>query len=147
MIQPNRVEVHPTLLLIDDCLEQRDLYELALAPDFNIVTAARGDDGIQIAARTRPDAIVLDVMMPGLNGWETCTRLKCEPETADVPIVLLTGATDADLSDHAVAVGAFAVLNKPCSADRLKNVVRMALDIAVPDQAANRNSPRVVPIR
>jgi DNA-binding response OmpR family regulator len=125
--QPNRVGDHPTLLLIDDCVAQRDMYEVALAPDFNILTATRGDDGIELAAARRPDAIVLDVMMPGLDGWQTCTRLKSDEVTADIPVILLTGANDLDLSVHAVAVGASNILKKPCPADTLKNVVRSAL--------------------
>jgi putative two-component system response regulator len=138
--QHDPVGDRPTLLLIDDCVEQRDLYELALAPDFNILAATRGMDGIALAAANHPDAIVLDVVMPGLSGWETCTRLKCAAATADVPVVLLTGTNDVDLSDHAMAVGAFAVLTKPCPIDRLKSVVLMALDLAPSDQTLLRKT-------
>ena len=115
------------VLLIDDCVDQRDLYELALEDDFTILTAARGREGLAVARRAKPDVIVLDVMMPGMDGWETCTRIKSEPETAHIPVVLLTGATDVDLRDHAIAVGAFEVLKKPCSVDRLRDVVSAAM--------------------
>jgi CheY-like chemotaxis protein len=115
------------VLLIDDCVDQRDLHELALEDDFTILTAARGREGLAVARRAKPDVIVLDVMMPGMDGWETCTRIKSEPETAHIPVVLLTGATDVDLRDHAIAVGAFEVLKKPCSVDRLRDVVSAAM--------------------
>ena len=117
----------PTLLLIDDCVAQRDLYEMALAPEFQILTATRGEDGLDLAVTTHPDAIVLDVMMPGLDGWDTCASIKSHAVTADIPVVLLTGAGDVDLSSHATAVGAVALLKKPCPADRLRDVVLMAI--------------------
>ena len=117
----------PTLLLIDDCVAQRDLYEMALAPEFQILTATRGEDGLDLAVVRHPDAIVLDVMMPGLDGWDTCTSIKSHAATADIPVVLLTGAGDVDLSSHATAVGAVALLKKPCPADRLRDVVLMAI--------------------
>jgi CheY-like chemotaxis protein len=139
MLQELRVGERPTLLLVDDCVQERDFYEIALAPDFTILTASRGAHGIELATATHPDAVVLDVMMPGLDGWETCSRIKARAETADIPVVLLTGVNDADLSEHAAAVGASAVLNKPCSADRLKLVVLMAMVKSVSQRGAMRS--------
>jgi CheY-like chemotaxis protein len=126
--QPNdKLDDVRLVLLIDDSVDQRDLFQLALEDDFTILTAARGREGLAVARRAKPDVIVLDVMMPGMDGWETCTRIKSEPETAHIPVVLLTGATDVDLRDHAMAVGAFEVLKKPCSVDRLRDVVTAAM--------------------
>ena len=116
-----------TLLLVDDCVSERDLYELVLRPNFQILTATRGADGLAVAVAARPDLIILDVMMPGMDGWETCTRLKSHPRTSDIPVILLTGTDDGDLSQHAIAVGASAVLNKPCPADRLLERIHAAL--------------------
>jgi CheY-like chemotaxis protein len=123
----NHTTARPTVLLVDDCIAQRDLYELVLAPEFTVLTASRGSDALTLAAREHPDVVVLDVMMPGLDGWETCTRLKTDPVTADTPVVLLTGSNDVDLSQHAVAVGADAILNKPCSADMLVQRLHVAV--------------------
>src|SRR6266851_5152159 len=86
------------LLLIDDCVAERDLYECVLETEFNILTATRGADGLALADRARPDTIVLDVMMPGMDGWETCTHIKSNPITANIPVILLTGVDDRDLS-------------------------------------------------
>jgi putative two-component system response regulator len=118
----------PTLLLVDDSIAQRDFYEFVLQQHFQITTASRGADAVALAAAERPRVIVLDVMMPGLTGWETCTRIKSDPTTADIPVILLTGVDDVDLTQHAVAVGADAVLHKPCSADRLLDCVHHALE-------------------
>jgi CheY-like chemotaxis protein len=103
------------------------MYELALASDYEVLTAARGRDGLRVAAAQRPDAILLDVLMPEMDGWETCTRLKSHPDTETIPVILLTGASDVDLTDHAMAVGASAVLTKPCSPDRLLGTIQKAL--------------------
>jgi sigma-B regulation protein RsbU (phosphoserine phosphatase) len=87
---------------------------------------------VALAASERPDVVVLDVMMPGLNGWETCTRIKSDPATSEIPVILLTGVNDVDLSQHAIAVGAEAVLKKPCSADQLLDCVRLAVQRHAP---------------
>jgi DNA-binding response OmpR family regulator len=117
----------PKLLLIDDCEPQRSMYELALATNFNVLTAARGPEGLRLAATEHPDAILLDVLMPEMDGWETCTRLKSDAATESIPVILLTGTTDVDLTDHAIAVGASAILMKPCSPDRLMGTIHKAL--------------------
>lgn len=119
-----------SLLLVDDCAPERNLYEMALGGEFSVLTADRGADGLALAARARPDAIVLDVLMPGMDGWETCTRIKSDPATADIPVILLTGADDRDLSQHAMAVGASALLRKPCPTDRLRERILAVLGAA-----------------
>jgi DNA-binding NarL/FixJ family response regulator len=60
-------------------------------------------------------------------GASTCTRLKSDPATESIPVILLTGATDIDLTDHAMAVGACDVLTKPCSPDRLLGTIQRVL--------------------
>jgi CheY-like chemotaxis protein len=121
-----RQRVH--LLLIDDCVSERDLYECVLETEFSILTATRGADGLLLADRARPDAIVLDVLMPGMDGWETCTQIKGNPSTADIPVILLTAVDDHDVLQHAIAVGASAVLHKPCSGDRLRDAILAAVN-------------------
>lgn len=123
------VRVRPTLLLIDDSVAERELYELILEREFNILTATRGSDGVNLALAHRPDLVLLDVMMPGLDGWETCAYIKSHPETEGIPVVLLTGSTDQDLSQHATAVGASALLNKPCPADKLSQTIHEVLRV------------------
>jgi CheY-like chemotaxis protein len=117
------LEPRRRLLLVDDCVPQRDLYELALEQEFEILTASRGAEGVELAARARPDAILLDVLMPEMDGWEACTRIRCDAATADIPVILLTAADDRDLSQHAMAVGASALLRKPCSVKHLRRTI------------------------
>jgi CheY-like chemotaxis protein len=88
--------------------------------------AARGLEGAALAAEYHPDAIVLDVLMPGIDGFETCARIKGEAITADIPVLLLTGADQPDLSQRAKAVWAWTVLHKPCPADKLRTAILAA---------------------
>src|SRR5689334_18862377 len=95
----------PTVLLVDDNVEQRDLYALCLQERANVVTAARGDEALAIAARSAPQAVVLDVHMPGMDGFEVCERLKSTPATSDIPILFLTADDDPELSRRALIAG------------------------------------------
>jgi cyclic di-GMP phosphodiesterase len=125
----------PKLLLISDSLPCHRTYRVALERDFSIISATRGAEGFRRATETCPDVIVLDTTMPGLSGWETCARLKSADATADIPVLLLT-RDGADLSVHAMAVGASAFLRKPCSAEALKKAVAAELSSARPQRAA-----------
>jgi CheY-like chemotaxis protein len=116
----------PRLLLIDDSGGPRE-YELARSGEFDILTVARGNDGVALAASALPDAIVLDLVTCGLDGWATCARIKLNPATAGIPIILLTATNEPDLSDRAQAAGAVAVLLTPCAADTLRDTVRVAI--------------------
>lgn len=118
-----------TLLLVDDSTAQRDLYEMALQTHFNILTASRGDEGVTIASREHPDVIVLDVMMPGLDGWQTCRRLKSNEHTASIPVIFLTSRDDADLATQVTDVGGSVVLRKPCPAEELLRTIRLTLPV------------------
>jgi putative two-component system response regulator len=117
----------PRVLLVDACLGQRDLYELVLQDQLDIVVASRGEDALRIARDHQPDAIVLDVLMPGLNGWEVCDRLKADMATSEIPIILLTADDGEDVPARALRSGAAAVLAKPCPAARLLSTISASL--------------------
>ena len=116
----------PLILLVDDCVQQRDMYEVALAPDFDIVTASRGADAIDVARRRLPDAIILDVRMPEMNGLDVCGYLKSDPMTESIPVILLTGADDRNLPREGAEAGAAAVLTKPCTPSVLVETIACA---------------------
>jgi CheY-like chemotaxis protein len=123
--RPN--DARQRLLLVDDCVAERDLYEMVLEREFQVFTATRGFDGLILAGTEHPDLVLLDVMMPGMDGWETCSRIKNNPVTAAIPVVMLTSSDDHDLDRHASEVGATAILRKPCAAERLVETIRGAL--------------------
>src|SRR5262249_14691599 len=87
-----------TVLVIDDDPAIRDLMQRFLVREgFHVVTAAGGSDGLRLARETRPDAITLDVMMPGIDGWAVLTALKADAQTTDIPVVMLTIVDDRNL--------------------------------------------------
>ena len=89
---------------------------------FRVETAASGMEGIVKAKEWRPDVILLDVIMPGLDGFETCRRLKAIPETKDIPVVLFTASHDDNLAQCAEEAGAAKVSQKP-HVDQLLEIV------------------------
>ena len=120
-------EGRPRVLLVDDSDEFRDLYALMLEQTAVVITASRGEDALTIACTHRLDAIVLDVMMPGMDGWRTCERLKANPLTSGIPVVMLTSWDGPDVPARAERVGASAVLIKPCPLERLLMAVETAV--------------------
>jgi two-component system cell cycle response regulator len=105
--------------MVDDCVEQRDLYEIALGADFEIVTAGRGAEALEMVRDLMPNAIVLDMMMPGMSGIEVCRYLKADPATESIPIIVLTAIDDRQMQRECLEAGAADVLLKPCTPDRL----------------------------
>ena len=114
-----------SVLLVDDCGDQRDLYEVLLASEFDVIAASRGPQALTLAAARRPDVVVLDIEMPEMNGFETCRRLKDDPATRPIPVIMLTGSDY--VPDEARRVGAFAVLEKPCPDWRLVETIVAAV--------------------
>jgi GAF domain-containing protein/CheY-like chemotaxis protein/anti-sigma regulatory factor (Ser/Thr protein kinase) len=111
-----------TVLVIDDEAAIRDLMQRYLAKEgFRVVVAAGGEEGLRLARELRPDAITLDVMMPGLDGWAVLTALKADPAIADIPVIMLTIVDDKNLG---YALGAADYLTKPIERDRLLTVLR-----------------------
>jgi CheY-like chemotaxis protein len=117
----------PRVLLVDDSAEYRDLYALMLEHTATVITASRGDDAIAAASAQPLDAIVLDVMMPGMDGWQTCERLKASPLTNRIPVIMLTSLDGLDVPARAERAGAAAVLIKPCSPERLARTIAAAV--------------------
>jgi CheY-like chemotaxis protein len=117
-LRPVRRRGKPVVLVVDDIVAQRDLYEYFLASYFEILSAGRGSEAIALATTHVPDAIVLDIEMPEMNGLDLCRRLKRHRETAAIPVVMLTGIPE-DVRAEALEAGAAVVLKKPCSIDAL----------------------------
>jgi signal transduction histidine kinase/CheY-like chemotaxis protein len=111
-----------TVLVIDDEAAVRDLMQRFLSREgFRVVTAAGGDEGLRRARELRPDAITLDVMMPGMDGWAVLSALKADREVADIPVVMLTIVDDKNLG---YALGAADYLTKPIDRERLVTVLK-----------------------
>ena len=111
-------------MLVDDSLDQLDLYEFALADRFAVLTASRGDAAVALAIAEQPDAIVLDLGMPGMDGWQVSRRLKDHPRTMDIPIIMLTASDVAGIGEEAARLHVTDVLHKPCAVDVLRDRLR-----------------------
>ncbi|HQR18432.1 MAG TPA: response regulator [Gemmatimonadales bacterium] len=102
------------LLVIDDGPEQRRFLERTLsAAGYRVVTAPDGEAGTAAAHSLLPDLIILDVMMPGMNGYQVCRALKADPATRDRPILVLTAKEEPTDQFWAREVGADDFLSKP----------------------------------
>ena len=118
------------LLCADDEPDLRTILELALSidPGLDVEIVSSGAELLARASQTRYDAFVLDGMMPGLDGYETCRRLKDDPATAAIPVVFLTAKTQQEEMRRAIALGATACLPKPFDPLTLASELRAALE-------------------
>jgi CheY-like chemotaxis protein len=118
------------LLCADDEEDIRAILRLALGldPEFDVEIVDSGADAIARATASPFDAILLDGMMPGMDGYETCRRLKADPATAHVPIVFLTAKTQREETQRALDLGAKACLTKPFDPMTIAREVRAALE-------------------
>ncbi|MEO8631721.1 MAG: response regulator [Chloroflexota bacterium] len=112
------------VLVVDDDASIRELLSTALEEDgYEVVPASNGQDALAVCARWRPDVIVLDLMMPVMDGWTFAKRLR---ETDQIPIVVLSAAND--LARHAHSIGAADVVGKPFDLDQLLPKVARAAE-------------------
>jgi CheY-like chemotaxis protein len=118
----------PLVLFIEDNLTQLDLYAMVLEEALDVVKATRGETGYDVACCEHPDVIVLDILLPDVDGLALCARLHANPATAAIPIIVLTGDARAYARAQLVRSELTGVLLKPCPADRLLAAVRMAID-------------------
>jgi CheY-like chemotaxis protein len=118
------------ILIIDD---DEDLCVLAThaltldRSDLEVISAKDGPSGIRRAQAEQPAVIILDVMMPKMDGYEVCRLLKADPTTRDIPVIMLTASSDPHLNRKAFDAGAVACLTKPYRKGTLANTVDMAL--------------------
>ncbi len=102
------------ILVIDDIAANRRLLEAKLSREFYVVeTAASGREALTLVARTPPDLVLLDVMMPEMSGYEVCRKLKADPQTAHIPVIMITALSEPADKIRALQVGADDFLAKP----------------------------------
>jgi CheY-like chemotaxis protein len=117
----------PVVLIVDDVEDHLRLYEMTLEGRFTILKATSGREGLEIAKVQRPHVVLVDIMMPGMDGWEVCARLRSTPATSETPIIILTASASSDVPERARAVGAAAVLTKPYVIERLERTIDSVL--------------------
>ena len=115
----------PTILVAEDSLEQRSLYvEILTAAGYRVLEASDGAEAVAIVRQQRPGLVLMDVTMPGTSGWNAVRALKDDPETAAVPIIVITGLAASWDRDASIAAGADQYIAKPVSPPHLLEEVR-----------------------
>ncbi|HEW97221.1 MAG: hybrid sensor histidine kinase/response regulator [Candidatus Parabeggiatoa sp. nov. 3] len=110
------------LLVIDDDEAVRELLDVYLSKvGYQVVAAASGPEGLELAKKIQPDAITLDVMMPGMDGWEVLSELKADPKLAHIPVIMLTMTENKEIG---YSLGAAEYLTKPITRSQLIKVLR-----------------------
>jgi DNA-binding response OmpR family regulator len=112
------------VLVVDDDPVIVRLLEVNLRLEgYEVSTASRGEEALERAAEVHPDVIVLDVMMPGLDGWETCRRLREQPEFAETPVVFLSARAQDDDRSKGLGLGRVEYVTKPFDPVKLMELV------------------------
>lgn len=127
-----------TVLLVDDIKTNLVLLESALGRGYRLLTASSGDQALQLAATQSPDLMLLDVMMPGMNGFETARALRRMPALREVPIIFVTAHTDDDAQVHGLELGAVDFIIKPFSLA----VLRLRVEAVIERQRLRADAAR-----
>lgn len=120
----------PTILVVDDVASNLMLLNQTLADEYRVLAATHGQKAVEIAIAQQPDLILLDVMMPDVDGYEACAQLKANPATRDIPIIFITALHEEADETKGLELGAIDYITKPFSPAivraRIKNHLAMA---------------------
>ncbi len=119
------------VMIVDDTVEQRDVYAAYLSfHGFETVGVGDAEEALRVAPEARPDVVIMDVRLPGMDGWSATERLKMDPMTADIPVLILTGRARGEDRHRSAAVGADAYLAKPCELEQVLRWVELLIRAA-----------------
>lgn len=117
----------PLVLIVDDYQDAREMYaEFLEAEGFRVAKAADGYEALQKAGALSPDLILMDVALPGIDGWETTRRLRSQTSTANIPVIALTGLSGSEVAEVAREAGCTLLL-KPALPDQVASAIRTVL--------------------
>jgi CheY-like chemotaxis protein len=126
---------------VDDYEDAREMYaEYLRFCGFRVAEARNGNEALEQAFALKPDLILMDLSLPGMDGWEATKQLKADERTSRIPVVALTGHALAGASDGAKKAGCDSFVTKPCLPDDLVVEVRRMLTLA--QQHAHRGPVR-----
>jgi putative two-component system response regulator len=126
--------VKPTILVVDDTPDNLTLMMELLKGEYTVKLANNGERALKLAAMSpHPDLILLDIMMPGLDGYEVCQRLKANPQTRDIPVLFLTAKSAVDDEKRGLEIGAVDYITKPISPPIV--LARVKIHLALKSQA------------
>lgn len=118
-------EYSPKILVVEDEPDLRELFKTTLEYlNYNVITCTNGEDAIRLAYEEHPSLIFLDVVMPGMSGFEVCRYLKNDPQTRDIFIVIVSALSREVDYEMSIEVGADDYITKPVSLDVIKRVLK-----------------------
>lgn len=126
---PDHQAKRASILLVDDSPANLHALIAALRDQHNILLATNGEQALEIAGRVIPDLILLDVMMPGTDGYQVCRQLKQQPRTADIPVIFVTGKADEQDEMAGFELGAVDYITKPFSLPLVQRRVQTHLEL------------------
>jgi CheY-like chemotaxis protein len=103
----------PLILVVDDVPTNIGILRAALTPTYDFLSASNGLNALELAVSHRPDLILLDIMMPEMDGYEVCMQLKRAVETLNIPVIFLTGRNSAEDEQKGLELGAVDYITKP----------------------------------
>jgi adenylate cyclase len=119
----------PLILVVDDVPQNVRLLEAVLSPrGFRVATASSGEEALEVLSKEHPDLVLLDILMPGIDGYEVCTRIREDPQTAYLPVIMIT-ASGGQEKIRAIESGADDFVNKPFDQAELLARVRSLVRI------------------
>ena len=119
------------LFVDDDALLRRLVRDMLEQEGYDVSLASSGTEGLAYARSQLPDLILLDLMMPGMDGFEVCQKIRRDRRLSAIPVVMLTAMKSSDLNTQALTAGADLCVSKPFRQDTLLNAVTIALQVAV----------------
>ena len=120
-----------TILIVDDTPANLALLVEILKPDYRTIVAINGDKALELAFAGRPpDLVLLDIMMPGLNGYQVCERLKAQPSTRNVPVIFVTAMGEVEDETRGLDLGGVDYVTKPISPAIVKARIRTHLAVS-----------------
>ena len=120
--------VPPLILIVDDYEDAREMYaEYFRMLGYRVAVAADGLGAVLEAATLLPALVVMDLSLPGLDGWEATRQIKADPRTSHIPILAITGHALSSAADRATAAGCDAFVLKPCALDHVMAEVQRLL--------------------
>lgn len=116
--------INGTVLIVDDVETNTAILASMLGQDYVVLTAASGAEALEIIRSARPDLVLLDIMMPGMDGYEVCRRLKADPETRDILVIFITAMNEDADEELGLSIGAIDYVTKPFSLPIVRARVR-----------------------
>ncbi len=121
-------EQRKEILIIDDTPTNLLTFGAALSNEFKLRIATSGEEGLVIAAKSPPDLILLDIMMSGIDGYETCRRLKADPILRKIPVIFITAMTESEAESAGLELGAADYITKPLNIKIARQRIRNLLE-------------------